>query len=295
MRIRILPAIMAAITLLLATTGQAQAPRRQMGGGCGQALIERFELLVPEDLDADAVAQIVYLKEEEKLARDVYAALSLEYDVPIFSNIARSEQRHMRQVDLLIVRYNLHDPVVDDTIGVFTNPDLATLYGDLVAIGQQSLEDALWVGATIEDLDLADLYDLIDTTDSLDVALIAQNLSAGSRNHLRAFARQLEPQGIAYEAQYLDPSVVEDILASEHERGVVYDEFGDVLADCGGRRSAGLGSNHNGGANNGGRNGYDSGHDNGDGNGDCDGTGPHGTGGGDCDGSGPHGTDGGRG
>jgi hypothetical protein len=270
--------IIAALAMMAATTVRAQAPRRQMGGGCGQALIERFELLVPEDLDADEVSEIVYLKEEEKLARDVYATLSLEYDVPVFANIARAEQRHMRQVDLLIVRYGLDDPVIEDTIGVFSDPDLAALYGDLVAIGQQSLEDALWVGATIEDLDLADLYDLIDTTDNLDVALIAQNLAAGSRNHLRAFAGQLELMGITYDAQYLDPSVVEEIVASDHERGIVYDEFGDVLANCGGRQSQGLGSSHHGEGNNGGGNG--GGNRGGSGTGDCDGTGPGGSGGG---------------
>ena len=282
MRTRNLTILMTALGLILATTAaQAQAPRRQMGGGCGQALIERFELLVPEELDETEVAEIIYLKEEEKLARDVYASLSLEYDVPIFSNIARAEERHMRQVDLLIVRYDLDDPVVDDTIGAFSNPDIATLYGDLVAIGQQSLEDALWVGATIEDLDLADLYHLIDTTDNLDVALIAQNLAAGSRNHLRAFVGQLELLGITYEAQYLDPTVVEEIVESEHERGVVYDEFGDVLASCGSRHSQGLGSSHHGEGNNGdggngeGGNGEGGGNggDNGNGGGNGGGTG----------------------
>jgi hypothetical protein len=275
--------IIAALAMVLATTVQAQAPRRQMGGGCGQALIERFELLVPEDLDADEVAEIVYLKEEEKLARDVYTTLSLEYDVPVFANIARAEQRHMRLVDLLIVRYGVDDSAIDDTIGVFSDPGLATLYGDLVTIGQQSLEDALWVGATIEDLDLADLYVLIDTTDNLDVALIAQNLAAGSRNHLRAFTGQLDHLGVTYEAQYLEPSVVEEILASDHERGIVYDEFGDVLAECGGRRSAGLGSSHHGEGNNGGGghgNGNGGGGSGGNGGGDCDGTGPGGSGGG---------------
>lgn len=282
MRIRNLTMIMIALGLVLATAvpGQAQATRRHMGGGCGQALIERFELLGPEEFTEDEAAEILYLKEEEKLARDVYTTLSLEYDVPIFANIARAEQRHMRLVDLLIVRYSVDDSTIDDAIGVFSDPELATLYGDLVTTGQQSLEDALWVGATIEDLDLADLYVLIDNTDNQDVALIAQNLAAGSRNHLRAFAGQLEALSLVYEPQYLDPAVVEEILESEHERGIVYDEYGDVLAECGGRRSAGLGSSHHGDGNNGGNGGSNgSGNNGGNGTGDCDGTGPHGAGG----------------
>jgi hypothetical protein len=211
--------------------GQGNGPGN---GGCQGALVERFDLLAPEELDDDEIAAILFLKEEEKLARDVYATLALEYDIPIFSNIARSESRHMGLVDLLIGRYQLADPVHDDSIGVFTNPDIAGLYSDLVAEGRQSLIDGLIAGATIEDMDLADLYDLIDATDNLDIALIAHNLAKGSRNHLRAFVQALGRNGASYEAQYLDADEMAAILASDPERGVIYDELGDVLAQCGG-------------------------------------------------------------
>ena len=217
--------------------------------GCQGALIERFNLLVPEELDTSETEAILFLKEEEKLARDVYLTLSLDYGTAIFTNIARSEDHHMGLVDLLIARYGLTDPVQDNPIGVFTNPDIGALYASLVAQGQQSLVDALIVGATIEDLDLADLYDLIETTDNLDMALIAQNLAAGSRNHLRGFVKVLDKNGGTYEAQYLDAAVMADIIASDPERGVVYDEFGDVLAECGGPRGPQIGvhggSTHN--------------------------------------------------
>lgn len=133
MRIRNLWLTAAALGLALATTVQAQAPRRLVPGGCYQALIERYELLVPEGLDEIEVAELVYLKEEEKLARDVYATLSLQHDVPVFSNIARAEQQHMRHVDLLLARYGFDDPVIDDAIGAFSNPGLATMYGDVLS------------------------------------------------------------------------------------------------------------------------------------------------------------------
>ncbi len=223
--------------------GQGGGPGNGSGiSGCQGALMERFDLLVPEDLDQAETAAIVFLKEEEKLARDVYLTLSLEYGTAIFTNIARSEDHHMGLVDHLIIRYGLEDPAEGNPIGVFTNPEIGTLFTSLVAQGQQSLLDALVVGATIEDMDLADLYVMIGATDNLDIALIAQNLAAGSRNHLRAFVKVLGLNGGVYEAQYLDPDVMAEILASDPERGVVYDEFGDVLAECGGPRGRRVGA-----------------------------------------------------
>lgn len=215
--------------------GSGNGPGSGQGtAGCQGALVERFDLLAPEELDDAEVAAILFLKEEEKLARDVYVTLSLDYATPVFTNIARSEMRHMSLVNLLIARYELPDPVQDDTVGVFTNPDIGALYTSLVAQGRESLIDALTVGATIEDMDLADLYGIIDSSDNLDVALIAQNLAKGSRNHLRAFVTALGRNGGSYEAQYLEADEMAAILASDRERGVIYDEFGDVLAECGG-------------------------------------------------------------
>lgn len=224
--------------------GQGSGPGTNGSGmnGCQGALIERFDLLVPEELSGEEETAIIFLKEEEKLARDVYLTLSLDYGSAIFTNIARSEDHHMGLVDLLITRYGLTDPTEGNPIGVFTNPEIGALYTSLVAQGQQSLVDALVVGAIIEDMDLADLYHMIEMTDNLDIALIAQNLAAGSRNHLRAFMKVLGLNGGTYDAQYLDADVMAEILASDPERGVVYDEFGDVLAECGGPRGRRVGA-----------------------------------------------------
>ncbi len=298
-------------TLVLATSlafaGAVSAqgvPARANRSACQLALAERFELLPPDPLSEAGVAQITYLREEEKLARDVYLTLSLSWEMPLFTNIPRSEQAHMGLVALVIARYGLPDPVGDNGIGVFTNAGLQALYDTLVENGQGSLEAALLVGATIEDMDLADLETILATTDNLDLALIGYNLAAGSRNHLRAFVGALEMRGITYEAQYLDPAEMEDILAAPREVAVVYDELGDVLASCqrqpgvggaGGTRlgpgsdsgrvgpgdGTGSGDGGNGGDNGG--SGDDNGHvgpgdGSGSGDGSCDGSGPHGSG-----------------
>jgi hypothetical protein len=172
-----------------------------------------------EDLSDDEVADLLYMREEEKLARDVYLTLYDKWGQQIFSNIAGSEQTHTDSVRYLIERYNLEDPVKDETVGVFTNQDLQKLYDDLVADGSESLEDALFVGATIEDLDIFDLQDAMLTTDNLDIREVYENLMRGSRNHMRAFSRQLVKNGDPYIAQYLTKEEVDAIINSDQERG----------------------------------------------------------------------------
>jgi hypothetical protein len=92
---------------------------------------------------------LIKMREEEKLARDVYATLYDVWEMPIFSNISQSEQRHMNAVKVLIDKYDLVDPVTDSTVGVFTDPEFTWLYVLLVEQGSASLVDALIVGATI--------------------------------------------------------------------------------------------------------------------------------------------------
>ncbi|MEO2154237.1 MAG: DUF2202 domain-containing protein [Nanoarchaeota archaeon] len=115
--------------------------------------------LPKQPLDEQEINDIEHMREEEKLARDVYLTLYNKWGLSIFKNIARSEQNHMNAVKVLIEKYNLEDPVEEtgDEIGKFENPELEKLYNELVEKGSQSIKDALEVGATIEDLDIYDL------------------------------------------------------------------------------------------------------------------------------------------
>jgi hypothetical protein len=204
------------------------------GGACESSLAERLESLPVQELDDAERTTLVRIREDEKLARDVYTSLGEKWDLPIFGNIAAAEQRHMDHVALLITRYEIEDPVVDDATGAFTDPELGALYTKLVARGEESLEDALRVGATIEDLDLADLQKMIDASDNADIHLVANNLAKGSRNHLRAYTKVLNKKGYdAYSAQYLSQDRVDEILAAEHERHIVYDEKDEAIEVAG--------------------------------------------------------------
>ena len=168
--------------------------------------------------DAEA-ATLVFMREEEKLARDVYITLYDQWEHPVFNNISVSEQRHMDSMKRKIDKYGLVDPVTDDTLGVFQNEALSTLYDALIERGSVSLEEALHVGGYIEELDISDLEEAIAESSHADVARAYENLERGSRNHLRAFVRQIEDLGIVYEAQVMSQEEVDAIVNSSMERG----------------------------------------------------------------------------
>jgi len=179
----------------------------------GAAIVADVELTEAE------VEGLILMREEEKLAHDVYIALYEVWGLPVFNNIAAAETKHTESVLALIDAYGLDDPVTDNTPGVFTNPDFTALYNDLVEQGSESLVDALLVGALIEDLDIYDLQEWLELTDNPDIERVYDNLLAGSENHMRAFIGQLDSRDTSYTAIYLDQSEIDEIVASGNGRG----------------------------------------------------------------------------
>jgi len=162
--------------------------------------------LYPED-----ESTLLWMREEEKLARDVYFAMDDRWNKRVFRNIASSEQQHMDALLRQINSFNLVDPVVPGR-GVFYSDELQTLYADLVEKGQQSYIDALEVGATIEDLDIDDLMKAIDATDNLALKMTYQSLLEGSKNHLRSFIGLLQQQGVSYDPQFISQELFDAII-----------------------------------------------------------------------------------
>jgi hypothetical protein len=163
---------------------------------------------------------LIQIREEEKLARDVYTTLGEKRWNQIFTNISKSEQTHTEAVKNLLNRYSISDPVVDDSVGKFTSSTMQTLYNDLVSQWSKSLLDALIVGATVEDLDIRDLNILIKQTDKQDIITIYNNLNKWSRNHMRAYIKNLNNNGGNYIPQYISLLEYNEIIWSQQERGV---------------------------------------------------------------------------
>jgi len=198
-------------------TGQHQGGAGHGHSGEMGGQVPNYAIGEISDAEVDG---LIFMREEEKLARDVYLTLYDQWGLQAFSNIASSEQTHTDSVKALLDMYGIDDPVQDDTIGVFVNEDLQTLYDELIATGSQSLVDALNVGAAIEEIDILDLIENIDKTEEANIEWVYENLKAGSENHLRAFVSQLEGQsGTAYEPQYLSQALYDEIMSSSNGRG----------------------------------------------------------------------------
>lgn len=145
-----------------------------------------------EPATAAEIQWLKFMREEEKLARDVYQFLYKKWQLAVFDRIAASEEQHFQTVGALLVRYKIEDPVTADTSGVFTDQRLAAMYAELTAKGAASMKDALEVGVMIEKADIDDLSKAVLETAKWDMKRVYANLSAASFSHLDAFESYLE-------------------------------------------------------------------------------------------------------
>ena len=166
-------------------------------------------------VDEDEAA-LLFMLEEEKLARDTYKFLNEYWGIVQFGNIMQSEQSHMDAVETLLVAYDIEYEILED--GVFENEDLQTWYDTFVQDGIVDELAALTVGATIEDLDIVDLEEQIQAPSNTDIADVFSSLQCGSRNHLRSFVQSIENLGETYTPQFLSQAEYETILEGSHEQ-----------------------------------------------------------------------------
>jgi hypothetical protein len=160
---------------------------------------------------------LLFLREEEKLARDVYLFSFDIYEDGIFKNIASSEQQHMEAVLTLLNKYGLSDPTSSE-IGVFKDQVLQVLYDQLTTASKESLLNALTVGATIEDLDINDISIFESQTTKADLLNVYDMLKCGSGNHLRSYTDRLNLLGLDYSPEYISLEEYKAIIISERVR-----------------------------------------------------------------------------
>lgn len=170
-------------------------------------------------LDQAEIDGLVYMREEEKLAHDVYMALYEQWDIDEFQTIANSEQRHSDSVLRQLERYDIADPTLGLAPGEFQNEELQALYDQLVAQGSESVEAALRVGTAIEEIDILDLQKEMAQTENAALLRVYDNLLRGSRNHLRSFVGLLEDEGVTYAPGYLDQDAYQAIVSTSNEGG----------------------------------------------------------------------------
>jgi hypothetical protein len=197
-------------------------PGAVRGAGRGGGLASYVAGLPRQPVNDAERDSLLFMFEEEKLARDVYAALNRMWADRVFANIAAGEQQHMDAIRALLQKYGI--PVPGGAPGEYGDPRLQELFGQLTARGGKSLEEALCVGATIEDLDIMDLKEHLQQADSRDIRIVYQNLMKGSRNHLRSFNGRLSALGRTYRAQFLSEDELRQIVTSGRERGMLNED-----------------------------------------------------------------------
>jgi hypothetical protein len=187
--------IFAILSLILLPAGVLAAGAQGTGSGYGSpdgaaptASAGSVQTLA---LTADEVTWLTYMREEEKMARDVYLTMYDKYKVLIFKNIATSEQRHLDAVKTLLDKYSVPDPAAGKGIGEFSDPKIQALYNTLILQGSVSKVDAFKAGVLIEETDIEDLNQGIAVAQHDDIIKVYNNLLLGSYNHLDAFNSQL--------------------------------------------------------------------------------------------------------
>ena len=117
--------------------------------GCGNGN-EDDEIIVTNTtlLKADEVA-LLFMLEEEKLARDTYIYLDDLWSINQFNNIKNSEQIHMNAIENLLKKYKINYTILP--VGEFSNQDLQNYYNQFIKDGSINKASALQIGATIED------------------------------------------------------------------------------------------------------------------------------------------------
>lgn len=182
-----------------------------------KAALSRMPVGEPSE---EEIAGLLFMREEEKLAHDVYTKMFDQYGLQIFTNIAASELKHTDAIKMLLDRFGLEDPVGDNGPGEFSNEELQTLYNDLIESGSQSVTDALLAGLAIEEIDILDLEEAIGRTELPSILMVFGNLLKGSQNHLRAFVRVYESQtGETYEPRWLSQEAYDEILSADSGQG----------------------------------------------------------------------------
>lgn len=167
------------------------------------------------------LASLLKMKEEEKLARDVYTVLYKKWGSQIFANIAKAEDNHLNAVVLVLTSYGSTETSIGQA-GIFTDAAVQTLYNDLIAKASVSIAEAYKTGALIEEMDIKDLTEALLGTTNENVTLVFENLLKGSRNHLRAFNSQLTTLGIVYTPVYISQADYDLIVSSSMEKGKQY-------------------------------------------------------------------------
>lgn len=207
-----------AVLVLVLLAGTA-CNKEMVNDNNGGDFTTRVLNLPSESLSSDEIASLAAIREEEKLARDVYTYFQYRWGQNIYIQLSDAEQSHMDAVLLVLNKYKLPDPSAGLGYGEFRNPVFQPLFDQLCDQGYASNTNALAVSVAIEEMDIRDINNALKMTDNQDITLVYKNLVRHSRNHLRSFYSSLVAEDGAYTPRYLGPAEFNAIVNSPMESG----------------------------------------------------------------------------
>lgn len=189
-------------------------------------------------LDFNEQTHLVFICEEEKLARDVYHLFSRRFpELGVFAELEAAKESGRCTVEELLRRYRVSIPRVNDNVGVFSWGIYGRHFTEkfLVLSNQGSLNplSALYAGAFIEELNIIDINQcpkvIVDVdngindasacgmkyTDNPAIRAAYDELLAESRRHLQILVNNIEQRTGpgSYRAQLLQPEDLASIVA----------------------------------------------------------------------------------
>ena len=182
-------------------------------------------MAVTNPLTADEIEFLYALREDEKLARDVTAAFaSLFPESKPFERISQAESNHIAAIEKVLSYYEITYPTLD-AAGVFADSTRQATYNELITRGT-SLIEAYKVTAFLEEESISGLSTVLVDVDNDNLELLVTHLLAASKNHLKAYVRQLASMQVIYEPVVLSAELYNSIITAPFAMGNQYQVHG---------------------------------------------------------------------
>lgn len=133
-------------------------------------------------------AQLTEMREEERMARDLYTQLAASSGEAIFTRIAGAEQRHLDAVERLMTSQGMNPDAAGSTVGRYAVGEVQAAYTGWLSQGRASDQAAYKVGVELETWDVAELKAMKVPSDTTGARVVAALLN-GSKHHLTAFTK----------------------------------------------------------------------------------------------------------
>lgn len=151
------------------------------------------------------ISAITNLIGKEKIAKDVYENFYAQYQNNLFGNIAKRKQKHIDIWKNILAKQNI---TVDENDAL---AETENLKNQLISEGIDEVS-ALKTAVKIEEMNLADIGNLIWTTSKKNIRTDAYGVECGTRNHLFVFYRAVKEKNGNYTHIYLSGKQFKNIV-----------------------------------------------------------------------------------